>query len=292
MISVVAFIHGQESSISRSTHTATEPGNMQWGPRSNTSRLWFWDTFLTQQAIQKNRITIIQYSGKWAGFKKSMLSLPLGNFFRAILYVLHNSCAATTQQQKKTPNFCYVAGDLHYSSYYHENCEKWKLGRDHDFELSGQRIKQHRSVWKFLVHWKKGHTVHLPNDCKHKHSVPDLLQWLSACKVIRKSFLLAPIRCLHSLKYVQRCTWPSTAKRLRGSQPCSELPNSWDGCFAKLFFSLLLIPCQTVSGKDDIKCLAKQVTLPLSPLLSTPQGYGRKGNMKAWKQSLPCIFHS
>lgn len=60
MISVVTFIHictrRGEQHFQKRTHCYTEPGRHAVRVQeyqSNTSRLWFWDTFLTQQAIKK-----------------------------------------------------------------------------------------------------------------------------------------------------------------------------------------------------------------------------------------------
>jgi len=67
-------------------------------------------------------------------------------------------------------------------------------------------------------HWKKGHTVYLPKDYKFKHSIPDLPQWLSANKVIWKSFsLLAPVKCLPSPTYIFSYTLDLQHKCLYGS---------------------------------------------------------------------------
>lgn len=141
-------------------------------------------------------------------------------------------------------------------------------------------------------HWKKGHTVYLSKDYKFKHSIPDLLQWLSANKVIWKSFfLLAPVKCLPSLKYFQRYSWPSTQTSVWLLVTHGATIPSYDGWFAKLLFCLLLILCQTVCRKNYIKCLTRHILYGSSsptPLYYPPhKTMGGKGGI-AWKYKACC----
>lgn len=124
-------------------------------------------------------------------------------------------------------------------------------------------------------HWKEGRTLYLPKNYEFKHSIPDFLQWLCANKVIWKSFfLLAPVKCLLSLKYFS-ITDTEEESLIRVTLLAFSTQRWHTGpwwhrepltLLCQVTFLLLPILCQTGCRKNHTKCLTRHFTFHLPPL--------------------------
>lgn len=118
----------------------------------------------------------------------------------------------------------------------------WVEGREHDFKLRWERIKQHKSIFNAWVLLKGRPYSLFTQGLWIQTQHPWFLQWLCANKVIWKSFfLLAPVKCLPSLKHFQWFSWPSAhEQRWHKVTPYPPLT-----LLCQVTFLLLLILCQT-----------------------------------------------
>lgn len=87
---------------------------------------------------------------------------------------------------------------------------KLKLGGGKRWWLRWEGVKQYKSIYKLGPRWMKSHRVYLL-----KHSIPDLLQWLTANKVTSKSFFWwYMLNACPAPSVFQWYSWPSTHKHV------------------------------------------------------------------------------